>query len=164
MSKIIKVYKGCNSLDKTRVSVYNEIKKYNPYHGPDGKFTTPTGAGSGGEISFKSTLRDTLGTWEIYDNDIIIGGEKVGEVSTEKNTEDDRETFVEYIQIDADKRNQGLGTKALKELAKKEGRIFFAAEDENSQRLYDRIAEPYDVNAPEVDQGFGVYYMEGIYQ
>ena len=31
--------------------------------------------------------------------------------------------------------------------------------DEDNVRCYERIAELYETNAPEVDQGFGVYYI-----
>lgn len=43
MSKVIKVYKTAKTLDNTKVSVYNEIKKYNPYHGADGRFASANG-------------------------------------------------------------------------------------------------------------------------
>ena len=106
------------------------------------------------------SLFDTEGTWKTTKNEILQNGVKVGTAYTIVNTEDDRKTYLEDIGIDEEYRNQGIGAWAINELAKEAGFLYFAPTNENNQRLYERIAEEYDTNTPEVDQGYGVYFIE----
>lgn len=106
------------------------------------------------------SLFDTEGTWETTKNEILQNGVKVGTAYTIVNAEDDRKTYLEDIVIEEEYRNQGIGTWAINELAKEAGFLYFAPTCENNQRLYERIAEEYNTNVPEVDQGYGVYFIE----
>ena len=112
-------------------------------------------------MKLEKKLFNTLGTWDTFRMTILIDGKKVGSADVMINNDDLDEVYIEWIEVDEEFRGQGLGTKALKLLAETYGFIFFAPTDEDNQRLYERIAEEYGANAPEVDQGFGVYYMEG---
>lgn len=67
--------------------------------------------------------------------------------------------YCERIDIDKEHRNQGIGTEALKLLSRKLGSVTVAPDNEDAQRLYERIG--YDVTGKgdnwSVDQGYGVY-------
>lgn len=67
--------------------------------------------------------------------------------------------YCERIDIDEAHRNQGHGTAFLRALASEHGSLFIAPDNEDAQRLYDRIG--WDVSDKDdwwaVDQGFGVY-------
>lgn len=111
-------------------------------------------------MKLEKKLVKTLGTWETYAIDILVDNKKVGSADVMINTNDTDEVYIEWVGINEEFRNQGLGTKALNLLAETYGFIYFAPTDEDNQRLYERIADEYEVNIPEVDLGFGVYYME----
>lgn len=100
------------------------------------------------------------GQWKTYRYDIFEDGVKVGDATVVEPPEDGNdETYLEYIEIKKEFRNKGIGSEAIKDIANKYWFLFFAALDENSARLYDRIANHYEVNTPEIDQGYGVYYI-----
>ena len=67
--------------------------------------------------------------------------------------------YCERIDIDEEHRNQGYGTAFLRALASEHGSLFVAPDNEDAQRLYDRLG--WDVSDKDdwwaVDQGFGVY-------
>lgn len=111
-------------------------------------------------LTLTTNLFDTEGTYITYTEDIMVDGIKVGRADTIVNSEED-EVYLEWIQIDDEFRGQGYGTKAMQMLAEKYGYIYFAPCDERNKELYERFAEEIEYNAPEVDQGYGVYYMEG---
>jgi ribosomal protein S18 acetylase RimI-like enzyme len=98
--------------------------------------------------------------WVNYRHEILKDDEVVGVAYTMLDTEDDSEVYLEDIEIDKEYRGQGIGTWAINTLAEEYGFIYFAPTNENNKRLYERIAEEYTVNTPEVDQGFGVYFIE----
>lgn len=112
-------------------------------------------------LTLNTSLFDQEGTYETYVAEILLDGNKVGRADIIIDTEDDAEVFLEWIGIDEEFRGQGLGTQVMTMLAKEYGFIYFAPADERNQELYERIAKEYDTNTPEVDQGYGVYYMEG---
>lgn len=56
--KEIKVYKTAKPIDNTRVSVYNEVKKYNPYHGADGRFASANGMKAGGSFALPKNSKN----------------------------------------------------------------------------------------------------------
>lgn len=64
--------------------------------------------------------------------------------------------YVQHIEIDEQYRNQGYGTAALAAVCAKFGRIYLAASDENSARLYARLGAETE-KFWEVDLGNGVY-------
>ena len=113
------------------------------------------------KMKLEKKLIDTLGTWDTFRMSMVVDGKKVGYADVMIDRDDSDEAYIEWIEIDEEFRGQGLGTKTLNLLAETYGFIYFAPTDEDNQRLYERIAEEYGANAPEVDQGFGVYYMEG---
>lgn len=112
-------------------------------------------------MKLEKKLFSTLGAWDTFRMTILIDGKKVGSADVMINNDDSDEVYIEWLEINEEFRGQGLGTKALNLLAETYGFIYFAPTDEDNQRLYERIAEEYGADAPEVDQGFGVYYMEG---
>ena len=67
--------------------------------------------------------------------------------------------YVERIDIAEDHRNCGYGTEFLRALSDEYGSVFAAPDNEDAQRLYDRLG--YDVTNKDewsyVDQGYGVY-------
>lgn len=114
------------------------------------------------KIALTERLFDTEGNWETVEHTISHEDVEVGKAYTITYKGDDV-SYLEDIYIQAEHRNKGIGTAAIQELAKKYGYIYFAPTDENNKRLYDRIAEeePANMDHDAVDQGFGVYYLEG---
>ena len=111
-------------------------------------------------LKINREIYDIEGTWETEKHEIIKDDEVVGVAYTIVNTEDTDEVYLEDISIKENYRNQGIGSWTIKQLAEEYGFIYFSPTNENNKRLYERIAEEYTVNTPEVDQGFGVYYLE----
>lgn len=111
-------------------------------------------------LNLKTTLFDTEGTWETYKHEILVDGQTVGTAHTMTDIENDDETYLENIDICEGYRNKGYGSQTFYKLAEKYDYIYFAPTDENNQRLYERIAEEMTVDVPEVDQGYGVYFLE----
>ena len=96
--------------------------------------------------------------------DIRFDGQTVGAASvtigvTEDGKEIHENAYCERIDVEEAYRNLGIGTAALKALSSEFGSIFLAPDNEDAQRLYDRIG--YEVTDKgdwyAVDQGFGVY-------
>ena len=108
----------------------------------------------------KITLKKTNSTYY----EILKGETKVGGIIF--NDEYDGRAYLENIDVDADYRNQGIGTEAMKifaELNRDRG-IYFAPDNEDAKRLYDRIAEEMSVSeyneyGGNMDQGYGIYIM-----
>lgn len=89
--------------------------------------------------------------------DIINDGTKVGERSL---MVDENSTYCERIDIDEEYRNHGYGTKALYALSDEFGGVIVAPDNEDAQRLYDRIGREYSgEDADYIDQGYGVYMI-----
>lgn len=113
-------------------------------------------------ITLIEKLFDTEGDWLTIEHTIMDEGVEVGKAYVITRDGDD-ESYLEDIVIKAEHRNKGIGTQTIRALAAKYGYIYFAPFDENSQRLYERIAEeePAGKDHDAVDQGFGIYYLEG---
>lgn len=113
-------------------------------------------------ITLVEKLFDEENGWETVEHKIMVDGEQVGTAYTISH-EDEDETYLEDIVIKAEFRNKGIGTETIRTLAKKYEYIYFAPTDENNQRLYERIAqeEPTYKDHDAIDQGYGVYYLEG---
>ena len=111
-------------------------------------------------MKLQTTIFDTEGTWTTYKNEILMNGQKVGTAYTMTDSEDEDRTYLESIDIDEDFRNLGYGTQAINKLAEINNFLYFAPTDENNKRLYERIAEEMEADVPEVDQGYGVYFLE----
>ena len=82
----------------------------------------------------------------------IAAGKGLTTVQTNEN-----DTYLERIDIDEEYQGQGIGTRAIKELANIYGTIYAAPDNENSQRLFEKIGTEQTEKYWMVDQGFGVY-------
>lgn len=100
------------------------------------------------------------GMIDIEVNGIIVGGADMNEAETESDF-----NYLERIDIDKEHQGKGYGTAALYELAKMYGAYYLAPDNEDAQRLYERVAEEvndgtlYHEVLVHIDQGFGVYEM-----
>ena len=102
-------------------------------------------------------IKKESGLFDIEVDGIIIGGGSMIE-------EEDGTSYLERLDIDEEHRNQGHGTKALYEIREVYGSYFLAPDNEDAQRLYERVADEmkiidYDAFGFAVDRGFGVYEM-----
>lgn len=99
--------------------------------------------------------------FDTIEHDIFVGDEQVGKAHIMDNPDID-EKYLENIDIYEEYQNKGYGTQAIQMLAKKYNYIYFAPTDENNRRLYERIAQEEPAHMDhDVDQGFGIYYLEG---
>ena len=118
-------------------------------------------------MNIKTTTFDELGNYTTYENEILVDDQVIGKAYTIVEYDDDgdkeEQVYLESIDIDEAFRNKGFGTQAIQMLAKENEFLYFAPTDENNQRLYKRIASDMEEemsDVPEVDQGFGVYFLE----
>lgn len=118
-------------------------------------------------MNIKTTKFDELENWVTYKNEIIVDDQVIGKAYTmvEFDEDGDKEdqVYLEDIDIEEEFRNQGYGTQAIQLLAEENEFLYFAPTDENNQRLYKRIASDMEEemsDVPEIDQGFGVYFLE----
>lgn len=113
-------------------------------------------------ITLIEKLFDTEGDWLTIEHTIMSEGAEVGKAYVITRDGDD-ESYLEDIVIKKEFRNKGIGAQTIQELAKKYRYIYFAPTDENNQRLYERIAEeePAYKDHSSIDQGYGVYFLEG---
>ena len=91
--------------------------------------------------------------------DIVVDGTIIGGGNIDQ---DESGAYLERIDIEEEHQGQGHGTKALYEIAEVYGDYYLAPDNEDAQRLYERVAEPmsqedYDSFGFAIDQGFGVY-------
>ena len=96
------------------------------------------------------------GSYTAMEYVMTLDGEEIGWASLNV---DSKSSYCERIDIDEAHRNHGHGTAFLKALSDEYGSIFLAPDNEDAQRLYDRLG--YDVTDKgdwwAVDQGYGVY-------
>lgn len=113
-------------------------------------------------INLVERLFDEEGDWLTIEHTIMFEDVEVGKAYVITRDGDD-ESYLEDIVIKKEFRNKGIGTQTIQELAKKYRYIYFAPTDENNQRLYDRIAseEPAYKDHDTINQGYGVYFLEG---
>ena len=112
-------------------------------------------------ITLEKRLFDTEAGWETIEHTIMREGLEVGKAYVITKEGED-ESYLEDITIKAEHRNKGIGTATIRALAKEYGYIYFAPTDEDNQRLYERIAEEEPAYKDhDVDQGFGIYCLEG---
>lgn len=100
----------------------------------------------------KETARNQEDSYEAINFNIIENGITVGYASV---MVDDSSAYCERIDIDEEYRNRGYGTAALRDLSEKFHGIIVAPDNEDAQRLYERIG--YETSDDMYDQGFGVY-------
>jgi ribosomal protein S18 acetylase RimI-like enzyme len=104
---------------------------------------------------------------KIHENgqfDITHDNQKIGHGNIIVAENENDFTYLESIEILPEYRNQGLGTKALYRLSEIYGEFYFAPDNEDAQRLYDRIADQisnfeYSKFGFAIDQGYGVYVL-----
>lgn len=100
----------------------------------------------------KETARTQEDSYEAISFDIIENGVTVGYASV---MVDDSSAYCERIDIEEEYRNRGYGTAALRDLSEMFHGIIVAPDNEDAQRLYERIG--YETSDDMYDQGFGVY-------
>ena len=83
---------------------------------------------------------------------ITVNGETVGYVDI---TADADSTYIERIDVNENWRNQGVGAATIEALVSMFRVVFAAPDNEDSQRLFERIGRETDKYP--VCQGFGVY-------
>ncbi|MBG9981764.1 GNAT family N-acetyltransferase [Aerococcaceae bacterium DSM 111020] len=87
--------------------------------------------------------------------DIIVDKKQVGWIEI---VEDDDEITIADLQIYDEFQNQGIGTAVLNKLIDEHYSVTLAPTDEDNLRLYQRVGfEEATENAPEIDQGLGVW-------
>lgn len=93
-----------------------------------------------------------------YEFEIYADGVKVGAADVMAEDEDDEHAYVERIDIFAEYQNSGFGTDALRQLSDKWFGVEIAPDNEDAQRLYERLGEESSwEDADYIDQGYGVY-------
>lgn len=103
----------------------------------------------------KTTEEDS---YNAYEFDILVDGVKVGAADVMAEDEDDEHAYVERIDIFAEYQNNGFGTDALRQLSDKWFGVEIAPDNEDAQRLYERLGEESSwEDADYIDQGYGVY-------
>lgn len=117
------------------------------------------------EIELKNTfesgdIEDVDGLFTAYD--IIADGVKVGACSLIQW--DDDSALIERIDIDEAFRGQGIGTKAIHELASLSDSTYIVPDNADAQRLYNRLGFEVDAESDwsYKDVGFGVYKVSAF--
>lgn len=112
-------------------------------------------------LKLERKLFDELEGYKTYTNDIMLDGKKIGRadiiVAPEEKTD---EVYLEWIGIDEEYRGQGFGTEAIMMLVEEFKFLYFAACDEQNAKFYSRIGEEYNGENDQVDQGYGIYFIE----
>ena len=109
------------------------------------------------EIILKKVVEDDE-EGNAYYFDILANGQKAGTASVMANGEDDNYAYCDLIVVDPEMRNRGIGTAALQQISDRWYGVEVAPDNEDAQRLYERIGCESDwENAAYVDQGYGVY-------
>lgn len=95
-------------------------------------------------------------TYEAISYEITLDGTVIGWATVYDG--EDGTSYVERIDIEEAHRNHGYGTEALNALSDIFGEIIIAPDNEDAQRLYDRLGREYTGEiADYLDQGYGVY-------
>lgn len=104
-------------------------------------------------------IKETRNQENYISLDIYADGILVGEAGIMLPGEDDEDQscYLERLDIDEEHRGQGIGTEAIYKLDRMYDDLFFAPDNEDAKRLYDRIATDVSDDYWMVDQGFGVY-------
>ena len=107
-------------------------------------------------IDIKRTRANEESSYTAMEYVMTLDGKEIGWASLIVDSES---AYCERIDIDEAYRNQGHGTKHLKTLSSEGGSVLVAPDNEDAQRLYDRIG--FDVTSDgdwwAVNQGYGVY-------
>ena len=109
-------------------------------------------------IKLELIREEEMGNSLIKYYDLLVEETKKGHA--ELVIDDKGNAVIGDIGIDKDSRNKGYGTQSIKALAEEHGGVYLAPTDEDNQRLYERLGEE-DYYEYEIDQGYGVYFIEG---
>lgn len=108
------------------------------------------------ELKLMNTTEED--SYNAYEFAILVDGVKVGAADVMAEDEDDEHAYVERIDIFAEYQNNGFGTDALRQLSDKWFGVEIAPDNEDAQRLYERLGEESSwEDADYIDQGYGVY-------
>lgn len=91
----------------------------------------------------------------VYDCEIELNGKIVGYLNFEDTGGD---IIIGNFYIFEEYRNRGIGTEVLHQFISEYYSVTLAPNNEDALRLYERLGfEEVEVNAPEIEQGFGVW-------
>lgn len=109
-------------------------------------------------IELKEIRRTEEDTYTAIGYAIELDGIEIGYASVNEGT--DSPAYVERIDIDEAYRNQGHGSAALGMLSDSFGGVIIAPDNEDAQRLYERLGYAWHGEVADwLDQGFGVYMI-----
>jgi RimJ/RimL family protein N-acetyltransferase len=90
-------------------------------------------------------------------NEILVGDTAVGSMTL---MVDENSTYIERIDVAEEYQGNGYGTQAIQMVAREYDTVFAAPDNEDSQRLFERLGRVYTGDeADYVDQGFGVFQL-----
>lgn len=106
-------------------------------------------------IGFGGDIEDSEGAWE--SREILHNGERVGSVTVQ--TWADGSALIERIDVDEEKRGQGIGTATINAMVEEFGSCYIVPDNADAARLYARLGR--EVSAAGdwtyLDQGYGVF-------
>lgn len=105
-------------------------------------------------MELKVVSRVNEENWESVGYEIEVDGEVIGSASIMVSEEG---SYLERIDIDENHRGRGFGTDAINKISSEFGGVYAAPDNEDSQRLFDRIGWDVSEKYWMVDQGYGVY-------
>lgn len=109
-------------------------------------------------LNIIETRRSMEDTYEAIGYDIVLDGATIGWASVIDG--EGSPAYVERIDIEEAHRNHGHGSEALNALSDLYGGIIIAPDNEDAQRLYDRLGREYTGEVADyLDQGYGVYMI-----
>lgn len=109
-------------------------------------------------LNIIETRRTREDTYEAISYDIDLNGVTIGWASVING--EDSPACIERIDIEESYRNQGYGSEAINAISDLFGGIIIAPDNEDAQRLYDRLGREYNGNVADyLDQGYGVYLI-----
>lgn len=114
-----------------------------------------------GDVNYNQTFKQDLDDGTRYNYDLKIGNTKVGDMTLD--VYDDGDTAViDRIDIDTQYRNQGFGTRFIKDIANKYFETYIVPDNENARRLYARLGDDSNIRSPYdyLDQGYGVFKID----
>ena len=119
-------------------------------------------AGAEPKVGITNIVKKNDGVFDVVVDNNVVGEGRMIAPDDEKGI-----YYLERLDIDKPYRNKGYGTKTLEQLRGEYGDYYFAPDNEDAKRLYDRVANvltssEYDEFGFAVDQGFGVYKLEGV--
>jgi GNAT superfamily N-acetyltransferase len=105
-------------------------------------------------MEIKVVERYQEATYEFVMYEAVIDGVTIGYANVYTN---DSWTYLERIDIEEEYRGQGYGTAFINHLVTEYGSIVAAPDNEDSQRLFERLGRDVSDKHWYVDQGYGVY-------